>query len=324
MRRFRIEHRTVYRYARPVSFGPHRLLLRPSGPHVRVVASSLRTHPRAALRWTEDALGNRVALASFEERARTLSIESVVDVEHRGGDGPPAPIAPAGELLPVAYPQSELPDLARSIERHVADPRGVVDTWARRFLRRDGPTRTLDALEAIAGAIHDEMRWEPREEEGTQRPDETLARGVGACRDFALLATEACRSLGLAARLVSGYLYDATRDRSEPPASGGATHAWAQVYVPGPGWIEMDPTHGTIGNTNLVRVGVGREPEALAPIRGTWIGFPRDAQGMEVYVHVRSLDRPAEESGARPIPLPSVEPAPAPAEEELTSSARSA
>lgn len=319
MTRFRIEHRTVYRYARAVAFGPHRLLLRPSAQHLRILRASLSTSPPSTLRWSEDALGNVIAHATFESRARELAIESSLEIDHHGASGPPVPLAPCAEILPVTYDARDLPDLARAIERHHHDREGAVDVWARRFVRRRGETPTLGAIEGIVGAIHDELRWEPREEEGTQLPAETLERGVGACRDFALLAMEACRSLGIAARFVSGYLYDPTRDVPQAPSSGGATHAWAQVYLPGPGWLEIDPTHGRIGSANLVRVGVGRGPDSLAPITGTWIGFPGDALGMEVYVHVRAEGAPGQ-SGARPLPMeeqghPS---------EQVSSSARSA
>lgn len=319
MTRFSIEHRTVYRYARAVSFGPHRLLLRPSAHHLRVVRASLSTYPDATVRWTEDALGNALAYATFSRRARELVIESSIELDHHGLDGAAGPLVPAAERLPFAYDAHELPDLARSMERHPGDPRGPVDAWAQRFVKKNGSTPTLGAVEDIVRAIHEELRWEPREQEGTQLPSQTLARSVGACRDFALLAIEACRSLGLAARFVSGYLYDPTRDVPDPPAHGGATHAWAQVYLPGPGWVEIDPTHGRIGSTQLVRVAVGRGPESLAPITGTWIGFPGDALGMEVYVHVRALDL-ADRSGPRPLPMPDgQDPA-----EVVRSSARSA
>jgi transglutaminase-like putative cysteine protease len=301
MARFRIEHRTVYRYRRAVSFGPHRLLLRPAAHHLRVLDARLSTSPAATLRWTEDALGNVIAHATFSTRARELEIESTLELDHHGVDGPAAPLAPSAELLPLAYDPQDLPDLARCIERHHPDAHGCVEAWARRFVRRGGPTPTLSVIEGIVSAIHDELRWEPREEEGTQLPAETLARRVGACRDFALLAIEACRSLGIAARFVSGYLYDPTRDLPGSSPSGGATHAWAQVYLPGPGWVEIDPTHGRIGSAHLVRVGVGRGPDSLAPITGTWVGFPGDALGMEVFVHVRRADDLAE-SGPRPLP----------------------
>ncbi|UJR79993.1 transglutaminase family protein [Sandaracinus amylolyticus] len=300
MRRFRIEHRTVYRYARAVSFGPHRLLLRPKeGPDLRVLRASIQAIPGASLRWGEDALGNIVAHATFAQRARTLVIESTLEVEHAGEESP-AQLACASVKLPVSYSAIEAPDLQRAMTRHSPDPQGCVDAWARRFVRTSGDTPALELLEGMVRAVHDELRWEPRDEEGTQMPLETLARGVGACRDFALLVIEACRSLGLAARFVSGYLYDPSRD-VEPAPRGGATHAWVQVYLPGAGWIELDPTHGRVGNAHLVRVAVARDPASLAPITGTWIGFPGDAIGMEVDVQVRAV-RDVDESGARRLP----------------------
>ena len=300
MRRFRIEHRTVYRYARPVAFGPHRLLLRPKeGPDVRVVRARVAASPLASLRWSEDALGNVVAHATFAQRARVLAIESTVEVEHSGDEATDAR-ACAAITLPVGYHEIEQPDLARTRARHHPDPHGQIDAWARRFLRENEATPVLEALERMATSVRDELRWEPRDEEGTQTPIETLARGVGACRDFALLVIEACRSLGLAARFVSGYLYDPSRD-VDPAPPGGATHAWVQVYLPGTGWLELDPTHGRIGSTHLVRVAVARDPASLAPITGTWIGFPGDALGMEVCVHVRELAA-ADESGTRRLP----------------------
>lgn len=300
MRRFRIDHRTVYRYARPVAFGPHRLLLRPKeGPDLRVLRARIAAAPSPTLRWSEDALGNVVAHATFGQRARVLAIESTLEVAHDGDDSPSARTC-AGITLPVAYAPVEQPDLERARTRHEPDPHGVVDAWARRFVRAHEPTRALEMLERMASAVRDELRWEPRDEEGTQTPIETLARGVGACRDFALLVIEACRSVGVAARFVSGYLYDPSRD-VDPAPPGGATHAWVQAYLPGAGWIEIDPTHGRVGGAHLVRVAIAHDPATLAPITGTWIGFPGDALGMEVSVHVRELPA-AEESGTRRLP----------------------
>jgi len=288
MQRFRIEHCTVYSYASAVSFGPHRLLLRPGGGHdLRVLDATIATSPASTIRWSEDALGNVLAHATFRHRASELRIESTLEVEHHGVGAPLVLPATPGSF-PVAYDPAEHADLARTIERHCLDPQRRVDAWARRFV--SPVSRPIDVISAMVAAIHGEMRYEPREAEGTQPPTVTLDRGAGACRDFAQLLIEACRSLGLAARFASGYLYDPTRDGPSPPETGGATHAWAQIYLPGAGWIECDPTHGKVGNEHLIRVGVARDATALAPVSGTWIGFPGDAVGMRVRVHVRKLD----------------------------------
>ena len=113
----------------------------------------------------------------------------------------------------------------------------------------------MDLLAAMTRAIKSDFVYAAREAEGTNPPVETLAGGQGACRDFALLMMEACRSLGLAARFVSGYLYDeALVDSAGPMVGGGATHAWCAIYLPGAGWVEFDPTNGLVAGRNLIRV----------------------------------------------------------------------
>jgi transglutaminase-like putative cysteine protease len=100
---------------------------------------------------------------------------------------------------------------------------------------------------------------------------------------------EAVRSLGFAARFVSGYLYSPGRDGSGH-VGGGSTHAWVRVYLPGAGWVEFDPTNGIVGNRDLVRVAVARQASQAVPLSGTWTGFPADSLGMDVEVHVTSAE----------------------------------
>src|SRR3989440_11977103 len=110
--------------------------------------------------------------------------------------------------------------------------------------------------------------------------------GKGRWRGFALLMMEAARSLGLAARFVSGYLYVPASDGGR--VGGGATHAWLEVYLPGAGWVEFDPTNGIIGNRDLIRVAVVRDPRQAVPLTGTWTGDPSDLIRMDVEVSVNS------------------------------------
>jgi transglutaminase-like putative cysteine protease len=112
-----------------------------------------------------------------------------------------------------------------------------------------------------------------------------LARGSGTCRDFTELMIEALRALGLPARFVSGYLYVPVRDRHEVHG-GGATHAWLQVYLPGAGWLDIDPTNAILGNDGLIRVAIAREPSEALPLAGSYSGFRSDELGMEVTVKV--------------------------------------
>jgi transglutaminase-like putative cysteine protease len=181
-------------------------------------------------------------------------------------------------------------DIARYIERHHPDPGNEVGRWARRFLPPGGSVGTLELLASLTRGINDGFRYRRQEAKGIQEPLETLRLGHGSCRDFAMLMIEAARALGLAARFASGYLA-IPLDYPEEPVSGsarGSTHAWAQIYLPGTGWIDFDPTSGKVGKIELVTVAVVRDPADAIPLRGTFIGFPSDHLGMEVEVRVTS------------------------------------
>jgi len=151
-------------------------------------------------------------------------------------------------------------------------------------------------------AIHGEFRYGTRLSGAPQAPLETLALGTGSCRDFAMLMIEAVRSLGFAARFASGYVYSASAKAGRPGPGrkgGGHTHAWARVFLPACGWVEFDPTNGIVGNTDLVRVAIARDPRQAMPLHGTWSGLPGDYLGMDVEVEV-SVEACA---GTQPAPL---------------------
>jgi transglutaminase-like putative cysteine protease len=162
-----------------------------------------------------------------------------------------------------------------------------VDAWARRFVEQQRDGDTMAIVIAMAHAIKAEFEYNPRDEMGTQDPLVTLDGGSGSCRDFALFMMEAARSLGFAARFVSGYLYDEEKvGGSEPVVGGGATHAWAQIYLPGAGWVEIDPTNDLVGGRNLLRVAVARDPKQAIPLSGTFTGAPADYLGLNVQVEI--------------------------------------
>jgi transglutaminase-like putative cysteine protease len=284
-----IRHLTTYRYRTPVSFGEHRMLLRPLESHdQRILSAELRITPEPALlQNVHDVSGASVTVARFDRRSDVLRVESRVRLEHR----PQSPLADlADDVLGTdgafAYETHELPDLARAIVRRHADPGGEVAAWARRFVRPNGPTRLLDLLVAITGAIRGDFAYALRLQGAPQSPAETLARRSGSCRDFAVLMMEAARSLGLAAQFVSGYVYSAS-SKAGGRTGGGHTHAWTRVYLPACGWIEFDPTNGIVGATDLVRVAAACDPRQVLPLHGTWAGAPDDYLGMDVEVDVR-------------------------------------
>jgi transglutaminase-like putative cysteine protease len=282
-----VRHATTYRYKQPVAFGEHRMMLRPRDSHDQKLldAKLVITPEPADIRWVLDVFGNCVAIARFAGRAQELRIESVIRLDHSPTNVLDFQIEEYAKRYPFTYGADEMPDLLRLIERQYLDPEHEVDRWARQFLRHEGRTDTSELLAAMTHAVHDDLTYVAREESGVQDPVETLRVMSGSCRDFAVLMIEAVRSLGLAARFVSGYLYVREGGR-EGHVGGDATHAWLQVYLPGAGWVEFDPTNGIVGNHDLIRVVVARDPRQAVPVSGTWTGFPSDHLDMTVEVEV--------------------------------------
>lgn len=282
-----IRHTTKYAYRQPVAFGEHRIMMRPRESFdQRLVKAELHISPHPfELRWLHDVLGNSVAVALFDTRAKALQVVSEMTLDHAPLEREQIDIEDYARRFPFTYASEDMPDLLRSIERQYLDVGRVIDQWANDFLRKDGPTDTLALLTDIATTIKRSFTYVPRHEKGTQSPIETLTLRQGTCRDFAVLMIEAVRALGLAARFVSGYVYNPSR--SEGRVGGGNTHAWVRVFLPGSGWIEFDPTNGIVGSRGLVRVAIARDPYQAVPLSGSWSGFPASYIGMDVTVDVQ-------------------------------------
>ena len=284
-----IRHETEYSYRQPVSFGEHRLMMRPRESFdQRLIEARLDITPEPAeLRWLHDVFGNSVAVALFDRRAKTLRVESEVTLDHAPLGQGQVDVEDYARLFPFTYSSEDMPDLLRSIERQHLDPARIIDNWARTFVRNDGSTDTVEMLSQIAITIKRDFTYVPRHEKGTQTPVETLGQRSGTCRDFAVLMIEAVRALGFAARFVSGYVYNPSK--TEGLLGGGNTHAWVRIFLPGSGWVEFDPTNGITGNRGLVRVAVARDPYQALPMWGTWSGRPASYVGMKVNVEVKAV-----------------------------------
>jgi transglutaminase-like putative cysteine protease len=278
-----VRHITVYRYSQAVGLGEHRMMFRPRASHdLRLIQTGLTITPTPArLRWLHDPFDNSIAVANFEDDTTELRFESVVTLEHFESTVPEFPLADYAQRYPFQYSDEDLSNLGRGLTNHF--PNEAVSSWALQFLDPESSTPTMKLLRAMTNGIRDQFTYSRRIEKGVQSPDETLTCRSGSCRDFAVLMIEALRSLGIASRFVSGYIFMPDASSGD---GGGATHAWVQAYLPGAGWIDFDPTNRIVGNRNLIRVGVAWTPDQVLPLSGTYMGPPEAFQSMDVTVNV--------------------------------------
>jgi transglutaminase-like putative cysteine protease len=215
-----------------------------------------------------------------------LVIDSVAELQLESVAWPVFDIAASAISYPFRYSDDEWIDLGAMALPQYPDGEGRLRTWARQFVRNN-PTDTLAFLKDLNAGVSATIRYQSRDDEGTQSPIETLDRGWGSCRDFAVLFVEAARSLGFGARIVSGYLYNPDQ-RSMGSSDAGSTHAWAEIYLPGAGWITFDPTNCGVGGFNLIPVAVVRDIRQAIPVSGTFFGMTDAFAGMSVEVLVTS------------------------------------
>jgi transglutaminase-like putative cysteine protease len=288
MPKLTIRHITTYRYKRPVAFGEHSMMLHPrESDDQRVIHARLVITPTPIeIRQGRDAFDNHVHIVRFGTRAKELRFASSIRLEHSHLEIDDLKIAECARAFPFSYGAHEMPDLIRFVERKPFDPEPRVEQWTRTLLRKHRHIDTCEFLINLTHEINRTFKHVRRDEKGVQSPLRTLELGSGSCRDLAVLMIDAVRSLGMAARFVSGYLH--VPDDDEGYVGGGNTHAWAQVYLPGPGWVDFDPSNGIVGNRDLIRVAVVRDPHQATPLHGTWMGIPSDFLGMKVEVAVTS------------------------------------
>lgn len=280
----RIHHRTTYRYRQPVVLGPHRMMLRPRETRdLKLVSNFVTVTPDATVGWANDVAGNAVATVTFTLPSNTLVIDSLSCVELSAIAYPIFDIAASGISFPFRYSDDDWTDLgALAVQQYpVSDG---LQAWAQGFVA-GYPTDTLSLLKDINAGVGSSIAYQAREDEGTQSPSQTLAVAMGSCRDLATLFAEAVRSLGFGARVVSGYLHDPTRTLLGS-VDAGATHAWAEVYLPGAGWVTFDPTNRSVGGANLIPVAVARDIRQAMPVTGSFIGSSEAFLDMSVAVSV--------------------------------------
>ncbi|MCS5617348.1 MAG: transglutaminase family protein, partial [Pirellulales bacterium] len=277
--RVALHHRTEYRFDREVRLAPHAIRLRPA-PHcrTRITGYSLTVEPAGHfLNWQQDPQGNHVARLVFPEPARQLVLEVDLVAELVAINAFDFFLEPQVERFPFAYDPLLAAELAPYREMGAATGGPLVDTFLDDFRQTGLPAaagRTIDLLVALNQAVHDRVGYVIRMEPGVQSPEETLGLGTGSCRDSSWLFVALARRLGLAARFCSGYLVQLAPDEKplEGPAGPAADftdlHAWAEVYLPGAGWVGFDPTSGLLAAEGHIPLAATPEPRSAAPVSG--------------------------------------------------------
>lgn len=285
MRRLRIEHKTVYTYSDTVTLQPHKLLLRPREGHdIRIESAQLSISPAHWLKWQRDVYGNSVVILTFRESSTILSIVSEIVLQHYEDRPLDFLVADYAVYYPFLYALEERMDLGPYLPSIYPNDAKPLSHWLMQFWQPEQHLETYVLLDTINKAIAYNFHYSMREEPGVQTPAQTLAMGSGSCRDYATLFIEACRYLGLAARFVSGYLYDPLMAPGD-----GSTHAWSEVYLPGAGWKGFDSTSGCIVGDDHIAVAVHRHSEAVPPVSGTFVASLSQPPLMRVSVNVCAI-----------------------------------
>ena len=284
--RIALHHETVYHFDRDVRLAPHVVRLRPA-PHCRtpVTGYSLQVEPAEHfLNWQQDPQGNHLARLVFPKKTRELVLRVDLVAEMVAINAFDFFLEPQAERYPFAYDPCLTAELAPylAVDGRPAGASGppspLVDAFVTEFRGRfpataEGP-RTIDLLVALNGGVKDRVGYVIRMEPGVQAPEETLRLGTGSCRDSAWLLVNAARRLGLAARFCSGYLVQLAADM--PPLEGPAgpaqdftdLHAWAEIYLPGAGWVGLDPTSGLLTAEGHIPLAATPDPVSAAPVSG--------------------------------------------------------
>lgn len=280
MERFKIIHRTYYNYSDNVDLGTHNLLLRPRENHeLRIESFTLNITPKAKVLWHLDVEDNSVAIATFTTPTQQLFVESEVIIQHYNESPLDFIVSDYAINYPFKYLLNDNFILSSYMVLPNEETRTLLNNWIYNVYKYNEKIQTYTLLQKLTTYIFKNFTYKVREEAGVQTAKQTLDYGSGSCRDFAFLFMEAVKCLGLATRFVSGYLYAPLMSHEV-----GSTHAWAEVYVPGGGWIGFDPTTGNIVGADHIAVAVSRLPDNVPPIAGSFVGVSGSSLSVGVWV----------------------------------------
>jgi transglutaminase-like putative cysteine protease len=260
-----IHYESEYSYEEPVGFSPHDVRLFPkAGRFLRVRSLDFSTKPQATVRFSQDVFDNTVASCYFPEQSPQLHLQLKMEVELEERDPFHFLLENYAVDLPFVYEPLLEPVLEPYRKRRSS---GELKIGAWIPPNEQKPRSTVSTLVELNQTIHECIGYERREEGVARDPLETLRMARGACRDVAVLLAEMLREMGLAARLVSGYLRESD---SEKRRAEGSLHAWTEVFLPGAGWVGLDATNGIFCNHNFITAAVGLTPADITPISGAY------------------------------------------------------
>lgn len=298
-----LHHVTTYRYDRLINLGPQVIRLRPA-PHcrTRILSYSLRVEPENHfLNWQQDPFANYLARVMIPERTKAFQV--VVDLVAEMAVYNPFDffLEPGSEHFPFSYSAELKTELAPYLTALPMGPQ--LATFFKNVPRR--ARRSIDFLVEINSRVHRKISYTVRMEPGVQTPEETLTLGSGSCRDSGWLLVQLLRHFGLAARFVSGYLIQLKPDVEAVGGPTGAAqdftdlHAWCEVYLPGAGWVGLDPTSGLLAGEGHIPIACTPEPSSAAPISGALdeceVEFMHQMSALRVYEAPR-VTKPYEEA----------------------------
>jgi transglutaminase-like putative cysteine protease len=260
-----IRYQTTYGYDQAVRFSPHDVRLFPRQDRFsRVRRLDFKTNPATNVRFARDVFDNTVASCFFPDASAELHLQLMLDIEIDEKDPFHFILENSAVELPFDYDPAIHAVLAAYRERRTADALTVPGWTPPNAAEKRNTVATLADLNRL---LHEAIGYERREEGPARSPAETLRGGCGACRDIAVLLAELLREMGLAARLVSGYLRESD---SETRRAEGSLHAWTEVFLPGAGWVGLDPTNGIFCNHNFISAAVGLTSADITPISGSY------------------------------------------------------
>ena len=273
--RVALSHRTTYRFDRHVAMAPHEIRLRPA-PHCRtpILSYSLNVAPeKHFLNWQQDPYGNWVARLVFPERANAIEIEVDLIADLTVINPFDFFVEPYAETFPFTYAPALAKELIPFLETAPLGPRLSVwlDDFRKTIAKDESPVLLLVRLNHL---LQSQIRYLVRMQPGVQTPEETLNNASGSCRDTGWLLVQIMRHLGLAARFASGYLVQLVADIKALDGPSGTTkdftdlHAWAEVFIPGAGWIGFDPTSGLLAGEGHIPLACTADPGNAAPVIG--------------------------------------------------------